>query len=176
MTRGSELNQSCIVCSTGRRLGGNRGVANVDVVGHSCIASAEADGNFRKQDCGRDWMNIHPGNQLRPSTNSIGDFDSAVLLLIDGEWTFIDNAFDALKCLETHFPDIHAPSLVRAIATCDACLTGRLVGDSARAALVVAAMEAGFRFEVISDPIQALERRTELEAEAGLRAILSETK
>jgi hypothetical protein len=37
-------------------------------------------------------------------------------------------------------------------------------------------MEAGFRFEVISDPIQALERRTELEAEAGLRAILSETK
>jgi hypothetical protein len=121
-------------------------------------------------------MNIHPGNQPRPSPNSIGDFDSAVVLLIDGEWAFVDSAFDALICLQRHFSDIHAPSFVRAIATCDACLTGRLVGDSARAALVVAAMEAGFRFEAISNPVLALERRTDLEAEAGLRAILSETK
>jgi hypothetical protein len=36
------------------------------------------------------------------------------------------------------------------------------------------AMEAGFRFEVISDPMQAWERRIDLEAEAGLRAIFSE--
>jgi hypothetical protein len=119
-------------------------------------------------------LNIHPDNQLRLSTDSIGTFDLAVVLLIDREWTFVDNAFDALKCLRHHFPDIHAPSFVRAVATCDACLSGDLVGDSARAAMVVAAMEAGFRFEVISDPMQAWERRIELEAEAGLRAIFSE--
>ena len=111
-------------------------------------------------------MNIHSDNQLRPSAGSIGDFDSAVVLLIDGEWTFVDNAFDALKCLRTHFPDIHAPSFVRAITTCDACLSGKLVGDAARAALIVASMEAEFRFEIIDDPMQALERRIELEAEA----------
>jgi hypothetical protein len=99
-------------------------------------------------------------------------FDAAVILTIEDEPVFVDDAAGARMCLIERFPDSDGPSFKPALAACDACLLGGSSGAVARIMFVVAVMEAGFPFEVIEGPAHALERRTELEAEAGLRSIL----
>lgn len=99
-------------------------------------------------------------------------FDAAVVLHIGDERLFLDNVEDARRCLEQMFPDATGASYQRALAACEACLANIGTAAAARIMMVVAAMEAGFRFEVIEDPEQALELKTEIEAEAGLRAVL----
>lgn len=99
-------------------------------------------------------------------------FDATIFLLIEGQWVFVSNAKQALDCLQQRFPDTSGPSFIRAVTTCEACLAEMATPQSAQVTLVVAAMEAGFPFEVIEDASEALERRTDLEAEAGLRTIL----
>jgi hypothetical protein len=99
-------------------------------------------------------------------------FDAAVILTIEDEPVFVNGAAGARTCLVERFPDPDGPSFKRALAACDTYLLGGTSGAVARIMFVVAAMEAGFPFEVIEDAAHALERRTELEAEAGLRSIL----
>lgn len=101
-------------------------------------------------------------------------FDAAVVLTMDGQVQFIEDAAQARRCLVDRFPDADGPSFKRAMTACDDCLLGRGSGAAARIMFVVAAMEAGFPFEVIDDPGRALERRTDLAAEAGLLSILSD--
>jgi len=62
------------------------------------------------------------------------------------------------------------------MATCEACIAGQTNGAAARVAFVVAAMEVGFLFEVIEDPLSALETRTELAVEQGLPPSFSKRK
>lgn len=85
---------------------------------------------------------------------------------------FVENTAQARACLEHRFAEPDAPCFARAVATCDSCLSGKLQGAAARAALVVAAMEAGCPFELIDDPVQALEgvggRRVEMTAQRGI--------
>lgn len=90
------------------------------------------------------------------------------------ERVLLDNMNDARLCLETRFPEPWRASCQRALTACEACRTGVSTAYTGRVTLVVAAMEAGFRFEVIDNPELALELRTEIEAERGLRSILTE--
>jgi len=101
-------------------------------------------------------------------------FDVAVVLTIEGEPVFVDDVSTARACLIERFPDADGPSYRRALAACDASLLGHSSGEVSRIVFVVAAMEAGFPFEVIEDAANALERRTEIEALRGLRSLLLE--
>jgi hypothetical protein len=87
-------------------------------------------------------------------------FDASVILTIEDEPVFVDGAAGARTCLVERFPDPDGPSFKRALAACDTCLLGGSSGGVARMMFVVAAMEAGFLFEVIEDAAHALERRT----------------
>jgi hypothetical protein len=101
-------------------------------------------------------------------------FDAAVVITIGSECLFIDTVETARRCLTERFPDADGPSYRRALTACQACLLSGASSATAQIAFVVAAMEAGFPFEVIEAADEALERRTEIEAEAALRSILSD--
>lgn len=109
---------------------------------------------------------------LRVTRLSRFAFDAAVMLEINGDRIVLDNMEDAEFCLANRFPEPWRASCQRALGACEACRTGTGTATAVRVTLVVAAMEAGFRFEVIDDPELALERRTEIEAEKALRSIL----
>lgn len=95
-----------------------------------------------------------------------------MLVLLNNNWVYLENAKSAIDCLLTRFPDPDAPSCRRAIAACADCIAGTGSGAGARATFVVAAMEAGYRFDIIDDPEIALERKSDFEAEIGLASIL----
>lgn len=87
----------------------------------------------------------------RTTMNKRGAFDAAVVLEIDGERFFVADAGIAKMLLETRFPYKHGPSYKRALDACVAFAAGIGTTAAVRVTLVVAAMEAGFRFEVIED-------------------------
>lgn len=99
-------------------------------------------------------------------------FSNPVFLQMPDEWICVADATQALECLQERFTDQSGPSYQRAIAAAQAAISGAGPMELARVTLVVAAMEAGFQFEVIDDEVQAFERQIELEAENGLRSIL----
>lgn len=101
-------------------------------------------------------------------------FDVAVILQISGQSIFIETVEQARDCLREHFSDQGGPSFVRAVAACENCLLGSGSLTAARATFVVAAMEAGYAFEVIEDQVAAFEKKVELEAENGLRTLFSD--
>lgn len=107
-----------------------------------------------------------------PSYAASDAFDIPVVIMLDTSWVYLENARTALHYLETRFPDSDAPSCRRAIVACVDCISGTGSGAGARATFVVAAMEAGYQFDVIDDPEIALERKTDFEAEIGLASIL----
>lgn len=99
-------------------------------------------------------------------------FDIPVVLEIDGDRFFLSSVEDARECLEAHFPEKSGPSYKRAVETCAACRVGIGTADAARVTLIVAAMAAGYRFEVIEDRQRALELLTDIRAEKALRSAL----
>lgn len=99
-------------------------------------------------------------------------FDAAIVLTIEDGLKFVDDAAEVRRLLPERFPDPDGASFKRALSACDACLLGNLGGATARIMSIVATMEAGFPFEMIKDTARALDSRTELEVEPGLRSIL----
>jgi hypothetical protein len=99
-------------------------------------------------------------------------FDTPVVLEIDGNRFFLSSVDDARECLDAYFPAKTDPSYKRAVETCASCRAGIGTADAARVTLIVAAMAAGYRFEVIEDRQRALELLTEIEVEKGLRSAL----
>lgn len=91
-------------------------------------------------------------------------------LKIGGAWYYIADGRQAHECLNVDFPDIDAPSAVRARAVCAEFLAGNLPEEAARATLIVAAMEAGFQFET-GQTMELLERHLTQAAEEGIRTI-----
>ena len=117
--------------------------------------------------------NAHPmTDTVEAASRSSLAFDSPVFLRLHDHWIFIDAVVAARHCLLDHFPDKQGPSHARALCACDLVLSGNGPSELARTTFVVAAMEAGFLFEIIDDAALAYERRIELEAENGLRSIL----
>jgi hypothetical protein len=75
----------------------------------------------------------------------------------DGDMV-IRNTSDALSCLAHRWPGkSNNPSYRRALRDCEAALNGDMSEASARAALIVAAMASGLRYEVHDDELGPLE-------------------
>ena len=105
---------------------------------------------------------------------SSAPFPHPVLIRIGDDWMCVEDARQSRECLLTRFEDQSGPSWKRALAAGDAAVGDNGSGEHARVTLIVAAMEAGYRFEVLDDDMLAFERRIELEAENGLLSILDE--
>ena len=116
-------------------------------------------------------MNEHSIDPVANTDASRLKFDQTVCLMIDGGWTYIETGEEALACLEDLFPDQGAPSYLRAHAACSAFVEAKGSMEGARATLIVAAMEAGFPFEV-GDSLELLERLAVEAAHEGLQAII----
>lgn len=99
-------------------------------------------------------------------------FDTPVVLEIDGDRFFLSSVDDARECLAAHFPEKSGPSYKRAVETCASCHAGIGTADAARVTFIVAAMAAGYRFEVIEDRHRALELLTDIKAETALQSAL----
>lgn len=99
-------------------------------------------------------------------------FSCPVFVEIDDEWMCIEGATQASVCLSLRFRTERGPSFRRALAACSAAVDGTGPIEMARVTFVVAAMEAGYRFDIIGEDAEALERRIELEAQNGLLSIL----
>lgn len=103
-------------------------------------------------------------------------FTCVVALEIGGRWRFVETADQALKCLREEFTGHDGPSLRRALNTWEAVAAGLVPAEGLRAAFVVAAMEAGFPFEVHKRDETLLERRIGVEAENALIDVLLHTQ
>lgn len=100
-------------------------------------------------------------------------FNCPVFVEIDDEWICIEDVAQANDCLSLRFRTERGPSFRRALAACSAAIDGTGPIEMARVTFVVAAMEAGYRFDIIGDDAEAFERRIELEAQNGLLSILN---
>ena len=78
-------------------------------------------------------------------------FDKIVALKFGLEWVPVESAEHALNCLCELWPDTSGPSYHRAVRNCQAYLAGEATMLAARASFMVAAMEAGLRFETYPD-------------------------
>lgn len=99
-------------------------------------------------------------------------FTHPVFIEIDAEWICVEDAMQSQGCLTARFRDQSGASFKRALEACDAAIRRTGPVEMARVTLVVAAMEAGYRFEIIGDDAEAFERKIELETETALRSIL----
>jgi hypothetical protein len=97
-------------------------------------------------------------------------FDRVVGIKLGQDWHLIENASDALVYLRERWPQPGGPSCLRAIANCEALLSGAGAIEAARASLVVAAMEAGLEFEVHKDEFEFLELQVAMVAEDMARS------
>lgn len=111
-----------------------------------------------------------PSSAERPTTRFT--FSHVVAVRIGGRWHFVETADQALKCLRDEFAGPLGPSFTRALNTCDAVSAGLVPADGLRAAFVVAAMEAGYPFEVHKRDHTLMERRVAAEAENALTEML----
>jgi hypothetical protein len=93
-------------------------------------------------------------------------FDRVVGIKLGQDWHLIENATDALAYLHERWPQAAGPSCLRAIANCEALLSGLGSVEAARASFVVAAMEAGLQFEVHEDEFEFLELQVAMVAES----------
>lgn len=107
---------------------------------------------------------------MSESTAPAFEFAQVIALKIDDGWHYVAGARQALECLNSEFPDIDAPSAKRAIAAVEAFLAGKGPENAARITFVVAAMEAGFKFEAGVGTELMEEHLTEA-AEASLRGL-----
>lgn len=111
---------------------------------------------------------------MSDAPGSSAPFSHPVPIRIGDNWVCVEDARQSHECLLTRFEDQSGPSWKRALAAGDAAVGDNGSGEHARVTLIVAAMEAGYRFEVLDDDMLAFERRIELEAENGLLSILDE--
>jgi hypothetical protein len=95
-------------------------------------------------------------------------FTHVVALQIGGRWHFVETADQARQCLRDEFDGHDGPSFQRALSTCEAVIAGLVPADGLQAAFTVAAMEAGYSFEVHDRDQTFLERRVAAEAENAL--------
>jgi hypothetical protein len=95
-------------------------------------------------------------------------FTRVVALQIRGRWHFVETADQALKILRDKFDGQNGASFQRALSTCEAVFAGLVPADGLQAAFTVAAMEAGYSFEVHDRDQTLLERRVAAEAENAL--------
>jgi hypothetical protein len=84
-------------------------------------------------------------------------WDKTIALTLDGERVVVGTVETAVQLLTERWPDTSGPSYRRALANSQAALTDKSMGRSARVAFVVAAMEAGLRFEVFEDELGLLD-------------------
>ncbi|RYE51919.1 MAG: DUF982 domain-containing protein [Hyphomicrobiales bacterium] len=103
-------------------------------------------------------------------------FTHVVALEIDGRWRFVETVDQALECLHEEFIGHDGPSFRRALNTCEAVFAGLVPAEGMRAAFVVAAMEAGYPFEVHARDQTLLERRIDVETENALIDVLMHTE
>jgi hypothetical protein len=96
------------------------------------------------------------------------NFTRVVALQIGGRWHFVETADQARQCLRDKFDGHDGPSLQRALSACEAVFAGLVPADGLQAAFTVAAMEAGYPFEVHERDQGLLERRVDAEAENAL--------
>ena len=99
-------------------------------------------------------------------------FAHVIALQIGGRWHFIETADQALHCLREEFTADDRPSFNRALNTWDAVCAGLVPIESFSAAFIVAAMEAGYPFEVHHDDEALVERRVAAMAENALLDLL----
>ena len=99
-------------------------------------------------------------------------FAHVIALQIDGRWHFIETADQALHCLRKEFTASDGASFKRALSTWDAVYAGLVPVESFSAAFIVAAMEAGYPFEVHQENEALVERRVAAEAENALLDVL----
>jgi hypothetical protein len=95
-------------------------------------------------------------------------FTRVVALQISGRWHFVETADQARQCLRDKFDGHDGPSFQRALSTCETVFAGPVPADGLQAAFTVAAMEAGYPFEVHDRDQTLLERRVDAEAENAL--------
>jgi hypothetical protein len=81
----------------------------------------------------------------------VASFDKIVAVKFGEEWVPVDSADLAMNCLRELWPDTSGPSYHRAVRNCQAHLAGDATMLAARASFMVAAMEAGFPFEIYLD-------------------------
>jgi hypothetical protein len=86
-------------------------------------------------------------------------WDRLVSIKIAGEWLPIRDSEAAWTCLQERWPRVRGPSYRRAVATCESALAGEYPAVAARAAFVVAAMEAGLQFSLHKDEFDFLEQK-----------------
>ena len=87
------------------------------------------------------------------------DWDRLVSITVADEWLPIRDSEAAWTFLQERWPRVRGPSYRRAVATCEASLAGEAAPVAARAAFVVAAMEAGLQFSLHRDEIDFLEQK-----------------
>jgi hypothetical protein len=95
-------------------------------------------------------------------------FETVVAVRIDGHWHFVESAEQALRCLNESFPGTHGASHARALATYALFRGGQVPVRSLQAAFVVAAMAAGYPFEILQRDEMLLERMVSAAAEEAL--------
>jgi hypothetical protein len=95
-------------------------------------------------------------------------FPRVVALQIGGLWHFVETADQARQCLRDKFGGHDGPSFQRATSTCKAVFAGLVPADGLQATFTVAAMEAGYPFEVHDRGQTLWERRVAAEAENAL--------
>jgi len=97
------------------------------------------------------------------------NWDRLVSIKIADEWLPIRDSEVAWTCLQERWPRVRGPSYRRAVATCEAALAGEFPAVAARAAFVVAAMEAGLQFSLHKDEFDFLEQKIAGVAEDSAR-------
>jgi hypothetical protein len=97
------------------------------------------------------------------------EFDEVVALQLVGGWIAVRTAVDALHVLEDRWAEECGPSYSRALAACKAFLEGEGPMLTARVTLCVAAMEAGFPFELYKDQMAFMEAEIASMSEDDLR-------
>jgi hypothetical protein len=86
-------------------------------------------------------------------------FDKLIAVEIEGEWLTVQTVDEALRLLQTRWPANGGPSYLRAVASAQSALGGEGSVMGASATFAVAAMEAGFRWELHEDPLAFAESR-----------------
>ncbi len=86
-------------------------------------------------------------------------WDRLVSVKIADEWLPIRDCEAGWTFLQERWPRVRGASYRRAVATCEAALAGEVTAVAARAAFVVAAMEAGLQFSLHRDEFDFLEQK-----------------
>jgi hypothetical protein len=84
-------------------------------------------------------------------------WDKTVAIAYGEERVIVRTVSAAMQLLTERWPDTSGPSYRRALSNCQAAIADEGLGRAARVAFVVAAMEAGLRFEVFEDELGVLD-------------------